>query len=209
MFDGPRAVLPVPPGDDFAVQLLFGSHGVRCGLPALGHHAAIAGRAGPCTPQRPAGGRGRGRAEGLRPPPRLRSALLRGPGATRARPAAAPKLREPNARAAAPRSPPPLLKPPPGAAGSARGWERRGGGGRKGGSLSAGRAHAALWKAGKVRAVIFVCLFIYFPGGKSSARCCPERAGEAAEGGGWNSGAVVLCGSRARCRWVNCGNTEL
>lgn len=128
MFDGPRAVLPVPPGDDFAVQLLFGSHGVRCGLPALGHHAAIAGRAGPCTPQRPAGGRGRGRAEGLRPPPRLRSALLRGPGATRARPAAAPKLREPNARAAAPRSPPPLLKPPPGAAGSARGWERRGGG---------------------------------------------------------------------------------
>lgn len=139
MFDGPRAVLPVPPGDDFAVQLLFGSHGVRCGLPALGHHAAIAGRAGPCTPQRPAGGRGRGRAEGLRPPPRLRSALLRGPEATRARPAAAPELREPNARAAAPRSPPPLLKPPPGAAGSARGWK----GGGKGGFSERG----GCWKS--------------------------------------------------------------
>lgn len=148
MFDGPRAVLPVPPGDDFAVQLLFGSHGVRCGLPALGHHAAIAARAGPCTPrsaQRPAGGRGRGRAL---PPPRParaspaqpRRSAPRPPAATRARPAQPTPAPD---RRAATSGRPPRLEPPPGGRGQPRPAARaprRPPGGRSGRAPAAGAA---------------------------------------------------------------------
>lgn len=135
MFDGPRAVLPVPPGDDFAVQLLFGSHGVRGGLPALGHHAAIATRAGPCTPAAPRRGPRPGQGRGAEPSSALfslplrsspfPSALFRSPpllsappspaaaSAARARPAQKPRRAPAAARRLRrrPREPPPAAAP--------------------------------------------------------------------------------------------------